>query len=401
MKDKKLTFLMTFGHCGIDWMHSLLDSHPQILIMPALSFFRCWKMLHAGSVENEQEMFNLWHKYINKYAGPEIKNEQKKLLHSPQEMESFFLKFYELLESSGIEKTDVFWAIHGAYAYAKNIELEKISMVVAQEHLPWPFEFILSDFPQANILMIMRDPRASIAGLFHGRTKHFDYLPDYTFNIALECWFQGMDMWKKYHKSLGMRFKIVKNEDLHADLKTKMKDIANWLNIDFSESLLTSTYASGNAYQRDSLYLEKENVTQPDESFYLKENIRKRWLKELKDPREIIMIEVLFNEIFNEFGYKRMTKDTYLSRLNGFVYYLFPYKRIIKRWLNKYPDLDEFVSIEGRLQETKFKVIPKIWALLPKPFKLVSVISHSVFRRINIYFFPGERWKRYDLPIQL
>lgn len=29
IRDLPICFLVTFGHCGIDYMHSLLDSHPQ------------------------------------------------------------------------------------------------------------------------------------------------------------------------------------------------------------------------------------------------------------------------------------------------------------------------------------------------------------------------------------
>ena len=32
--------LQSAGHAGIDWVHSLLDSHSQILLMPAFSFYR-------------------------------------------------------------------------------------------------------------------------------------------------------------------------------------------------------------------------------------------------------------------------------------------------------------------------------------------------------------------------
>ena len=90
LNNKPIYFLMGYGHCGIDWVHSLLDSHPQILIMPALSFFRCWNYLRADSINNVHDMYSSWYKYISKYTGPEIKNEQKKLLHSSQEMERFF-----------------------------------------------------------------------------------------------------------------------------------------------------------------------------------------------------------------------------------------------------------------------------------------------------------------------
>ena len=46
MKNKKniktipVAAISTFGHCGIDWLHSLIDSHKEVLIVPPLSFFR-------------------------------------------------------------------------------------------------------------------------------------------------------------------------------------------------------------------------------------------------------------------------------------------------------------------------------------------------------------------------
>ena len=400
-KNLPITFLTTFGHCGLDWIHSLLDSHPQILIMPALSFYRCWKMLKANSATNVPDMYRRWHQYISGYVGPEIQNEQKRFLHSPQEMERFFPKFRELLETSGIEKTNVFLAIHEAYAYAKQMDLGTKKIVISHEHISWPFAHILSDFPQAKILMIIRDPRASCAGLFYGRTKHFGYLPDYTFNITLDCWFQGQDMWRKHRDSLGERLKIVKNEDMHVGLESSMNEIAKWLSIDFSVSMLHSSFPSGKQCLPDSLYLEKGKPIQSEETYYLPENVKKRWMKELKDPKEILMIEVLFKDIFKEFGYKRMTKDTYLSRIQGLVFYLLPHRGQVKRWLGQYPDIEEFVRIEERLQSSKLIIMSRIWKLIPKQIKFVCLMAHSILRRVNIYFFPGERWKRYDLPIQL
>ena len=40
IKQMKIFCLSTFGHNGVDWMHSLLDGHKEILIMPAFSYFR-------------------------------------------------------------------------------------------------------------------------------------------------------------------------------------------------------------------------------------------------------------------------------------------------------------------------------------------------------------------------
>ena len=59
---------MSFGHCGIDWLHSLLDSHSQILIMPCFSFYRTWKLLNLDSVNNNKEMHKLWVNHFNSSA---------------------------------------------------------------------------------------------------------------------------------------------------------------------------------------------------------------------------------------------------------------------------------------------------------------------------------------------
>ena len=47
---EKPVILMSFGHCGIDWLHSLLDCKRQILILPELSFYRYWKILDCDNV---------------------------------------------------------------------------------------------------------------------------------------------------------------------------------------------------------------------------------------------------------------------------------------------------------------------------------------------------------------
>jgi len=41
--------ISTFEHCGIDWLHSLIDSHKQVLIHPSLSIFRKIAILNKQS----------------------------------------------------------------------------------------------------------------------------------------------------------------------------------------------------------------------------------------------------------------------------------------------------------------------------------------------------------------
>ena len=398
LNDSRITFLMTFGHCGIDWMHSLIDSHNQILLTPALSFYRCWKMLEAQSASNTNEMFDIWNSYITKYIGPDSFNKQKQLLHTDKEMEVFFVQFRKYLESEGYDKISVFWAIHESYAHAKGINTDKIKSIVVHEHMPWPFKEVLSDFKNVNFIIMMRDPRAAIAGIIKGRVSDFGYLQDFTFNIIFEMWLQGNDINKKYSKKLGNRLKIVKNEDLHDSLDKNMRDIADWLKVDFNKSMLVPTDAKGIILIPDSRYLDGYNQEIYDSEFYSPESVRKRWLSVLSDSRDILMIEVLFKDLMEQFGYDRISQYTYLSHLKGVMLFLLPNHALFSKWQVDYPDIEEFSRIDNRLKKT-IGSGHKIWDILPSPIKLSFLIVISFFRRVMIYFFPGERWKRYDFSI--
>ena len=53
--------------------------------------------------------------------------------------------------------------------------------------------------------MIIRDPRAAMAGYFKGMNKKFPELPDYYeyfVNASIEEWFQAYEIWTKYKNIL-------------------------------------------------------------------------------------------------------------------------------------------------------------------------------------------------------
>lgn len=395
IKKLPLTFLMTFGHCGIDWVHSLLDSHQQILLTPALSFYRCWKMLKLSNVKNSAEMFSIWERYINEFIGPNCKNEQKKFFHDQSQLEKFFQYFKIKIEEYGTERSNVFLALHEAYAVARDIDLNQVKLIVSHEHLPWPFEAIINDFPSAKILMITRDPRAAVAGIFKGRIADFGHLPDFVLNLIFDCWLQGMDMYKKYKPQLKERFKVLINEDMHLDLEKNMRDLARWLNIDFDPILLTSTYPSGKSYQPDTRYIKSDETIADEKDFYLPENVKKRWIEVLANPHDLLMTEVILNEAMSEFGYKRIYPNSFLNKIKGFLYFFLPNHLLMKHWKSHLPHLEEFHKIEEVLGR-KNLLFKRIWNKSPLYIKFFTLILFSSWRRVDLYFFSKERWIRYD-----
>ena len=69
MREKKIIFLTAFLHSGLDWVHSLLDSHPQLLITPALSFYRCWTRFDFNEIEKGQKIYTKFYEYISENIG--------------------------------------------------------------------------------------------------------------------------------------------------------------------------------------------------------------------------------------------------------------------------------------------------------------------------------------------
>jgi hypothetical protein len=167
---------MSFGHCGIDWVHSLLDCNRSILILPELSFFRYWKILGCDDVKNPEDMVSLWKNHFNH---KERQAPDTKMFYSVHEEEIFFSYLNDYLINNGIEREKVFTGINQAYIKAKKINIDNIKVLVSHEHVSFPFKQILNEFNDANFLFIIRDPRASIAGYFKGISKKVGSLPDY------------------------------------------------------------------------------------------------------------------------------------------------------------------------------------------------------------------------------
>ena len=389
---------MSFGHCGIDWLHSLLDSHPQILIMPAFDYYRTWKILEASKINNSNEMIDKWCSYLN---SNEMQGKDTKLFYNDNESIVFKETLSKNLDDKSLDRVNFLWAIIDAFSNAKKININNINNIVIHVHTCLPYNEIIKDFSKPNILMIVRDPRACFAGWFKIFTKKFGHLPDYYNHYVdetFEQWMLGKKILYEYLYKSGDKSFILKNEDMVSNLEKEMRKVAKWLKISFNESMLFSTYPSGIEWVPDSGYISKDGIYPEEKStYFLPENVKKRWLGELKDKREILMIEFLTKHIMSEFNYKRIFKNNFYNNIKGFWYYLLPHRGPKRLFFYK-PTNDEFNRILNRLNLSGRKKSAKTWLMLPKKIKIITIWFNSLFKHIIILFFPGDRWRRYDLP---
>ncbi|MBU0467683.1 MAG: sulfotransferase [Candidatus Omnitrophica bacterium] len=390
IRNLDICFLVVFGHSANDWLHSLIDGHEQVLILPSFSFYRTWNSLKCDNISTKEEMCSVWRAYAYKNSRKYFA--ERKLFFNDIEVDKFCKKFNELIDKNGIERIDVFYSIHEAYSFARDLDLSNKRIIVSHEHLPFFFESIMKDFPKTKIMMLMRDPRAVMSGSIRVTMEDRDFLCNYDFNMFFEAWIEGENIWKKCLPELGAkRIKMFINEKLNSDLETEAKDLANWLGVEMSDSLLVSTL-SGIKWGGESAYMTTDNqLPSPEKEFYNINNVTKRWKTDLSE-NELIMIEFMCKYSMKEFGYERTTKDTIFSRLKGFFVFLLPPRGLMNRWKNNPKELVGFEWIPDRLGNGIFG---SIWKILPDILKIYSIVVYAGCQKAKNYFFPGVRIKRY------
>ena len=103
---------------------------------------------------------------------------------------------------------------------------------------------------------MVRDPRATIAGSLRGFQRCKDIPTNFPFDINISFAFSA----HKFIQSLPKnKFIILKNEEMHKNLKTQMQRLSKWLNIKFNKSLLHSTF-SGKRWLGESSYIGKGDL---------------------------------------------------------------------------------------------------------------------------------------------
>jgi len=371
--------------------------------MPEFSFYRSWKLLNADSAKTEEAMHLIW---MNYFTSEGMQSKESKQFYNSEETERFSIKLFDKLVDNGIGRKETLCSIIESFAWAKNIDLNQINTVIEHEHVSFPYKEIFQDFFKPNILMIYRDPRASIAGFYKGIDKKYGKWSDvyeYFINMSIEEWMNSCDIYRMYKHQLKNRLYLVRNEQLSQNTKEEMKKVANWLKIDYNDSLIKSTYPSGIEWIPDSCYLSKEEYNNIEkfpgtvDNFFDPAKVIQRWLTVLKDKRDIIMIEFLFSDFMKEFGYERITPNTFFMKLKGLYYYILPHRGSMR--FNYYSaNRNEIERAKKRLLLLGKKKSLIVYNILPVSVLSLVINFKAIIDHLVIYFMPRNRWKRYDNP---
>jgi hypothetical protein len=241
--------LITTGRTGSDFLQSLLDSHPQIATFNGhfLIYSEFFSKARTFSVpikcpsDAADEFIG---QYIDKLVSRYDFQEAKDCL-GPDSNESFRLdtvKFKAhligLIGQNELDSRKFLLAIYGAYNLCLGHNIEDFRVLFHHPHLESEFRLFWRDFPQTRILFSTRDPRAN----FFSHVDHFRrYYPSHDNQqhifICLRMAFEDSELADKFNSE----YTAIRLEDLPRE--EVMGNLANWLGVDFKNSMLKSTWA--------------------------------------------------------------------------------------------------------------------------------------------------------------
>jgi len=353
IKNIPVYALSTFGHCGVDWLHSHIASHKEVLTLPAISIFRRIDYLKKRKIKFN----NIFDSEIIEFVAFLKKN----FLLKKNQNKLIFLKYVKdffVVEKKLNAEKKLFFSIHYAYAKINRINLDKIKVIVSQEHVPWNCYSYIKHF-NSKFIFIIRDPRATIAGSLRKRQNKKKNFPfDMCSSFMLWAYLFCNEIKKR-------KILILKNENLNTELKPEMKKLAKWLKIKYNKTLLRSNKPDIHLLS-ESQYLPKhffKNKLSPNfmKNYYKTSNSERRWRGSL-NKYSILIIETVCERVMNKFNYKMDNKLNIFSRISGYSGAIFKFQ--------KYSNFFPFVKL---------------------------IFFKHILRRIFIIFFTKQSRKFFDI----
>lgn len=354
IENLPVVFLLGVGRCGAALFRSLLDWHNQLIILPFSSkLLSLWHDYGCERMRNTDEVANA---FINrpKISWMKEKKHSHELTGNPYDFSNvnwdlFVSSFRAYLNSHPLSFQNTFWGINEAYAKASKGNKENARCLIAESLYEDRIKEIINLFPSARFLHVIRDHRGNTSslkgyflstygsliypgrGLRHGRSLFIHILKDYMVDI--------MRMADRCQRTMTPeRYRFVRFEDIKENPEKTMREMAQWIGIDFHPILLEPT-AAGKPFVGDSGFTNKKMKGFESEPV-------NRWKKHLRNY-EVKMIEFLFRNSMVSVGYKPVYPQGTASRFIGLFCCFLPWKNEIFykgfRWMPARTGLKKFI----------------------------------------------------------
>jgi len=365
---------------GSTFLHSLFDSHPEVITIPGyidiFSFlnYRFYSPERVLEVFNERnpDFYDTSGQTIEKpgHGGLETLGEDANegIITPKEEFKAYFMDF---ISSSKLSPKNIILSIYYAYSKSHNQDILNKRIILMHPHYHDKAILLNNVFGDTKCLVTVKHPVRTYFSCIK-RTVDKARARGYCYNHASAY---------LYRESVGVtpliknniEFKIVRIEDFEHNIEDIMKNLSDFVDITYGDVLTRSTFGSkkywgGNSSYKENKYSSSRHVIK-DKLTYIEENI----------------FYLAFKKHCDFFGYELIRPKKYFSFFAFFTIFL-PMKYDIY-WIknnffienNHYYD-DLWNNNSSKCHVSRFQVIVSLFkerALIIKKYFFDIILSNN------------------------
>jgi hypothetical protein len=309
--------LLTTGRTGTDFLQSLLDSHPEVLMFNGKLFYHTfWNnsvCVAAGEFELDDFLDEFIGKHINllrsKYDLEERKNQLGENCNQAVNIDlaRFKCEAIKLLEGRKVDSKSSMVAIYAAYSMCLGQDIKKKTLLFHHQHHFEKLGNYLKDFPDSKVICMTRDPRQNfISGIEHWRK----YDPSTDCGAHLYFYIKRILADATVLEKYNNEYTAIRIEDLGKD--NVLKELSGWLGISYNECLKESTWG-GLRWRGDRLSAGKN-----EERGWSKKMLKQDWEKKLGFIDKYVLNYIMFYRL-RHYGYRYRSINVLSSFITLFL----------------------------------------------------------------------------------
>ena len=366
--DKKMVALLHFGRSGTGYFHSLLDSHPAISTLPGIymnGYFGrgVWSGIVGQGFKGIAEQFSSLYKVLFDARLPDkVPPAFVSDTHANKSVgvrEGFTAmganrdipltldrgQFVDILDTmlgscEGINQGQLFEAIHYAHEETLGGDFKDKNLILYHLHHldPYSMANFLKYFPQAHLLMIIRDPLQSCESWV---VKTLRNEQENTYNTYSDIIYRISPMLIDLNSPVfsTQRSVAVRLEDIKTQPEKTMRNLCDYLDIEESPSLYESTMQGLQWWGDPSSSLFGREQTEYEETT----DPTGREVGTFFSTKDQFILQTLFYPLSARFGYveenvEQFRKD--LAEVRSLIEKPLDFEeKLAKEFLPDYPDL--------------------------------------------------------------
>jgi len=240
--------VVTTGRAGSDYLQALLEGHSEVVTFDRTPWFygRFWHAARTTRTEPlvasdiiDEFVGHFIHRLHSRYDALERGDRLgADGLESVTISTAVFREHLEhFLEGAPITSRSFLLGVHGAYHLSQGRDLQRVKVMVLHTHNFVETDLFLRDFPDACVVMPVRDPREMfVSSIEHMRAAMADRDSGHFVYQSLSAIFDGAQPCVER----ALTYATIRLEDLPTE--RAMRSLAQWLGIAFEVSLQRPTW---------------------------------------------------------------------------------------------------------------------------------------------------------------